>query len=274
MDLTALLPALLPDVLALARQAGSKIMTIYEQEDFGVVSKEDQSPLTVADLAANGVIVAGLEGLSPRLPILSEEVKALPYSERQQWQAAWLVDPLDGTKEFIKRNGEFTVNIALIQEGIPILGVVYAPALGVMYYGVRGLGAFKQEGDRQPQPIQVRAYEAGSPVQVVTSRSHAGPETEAFVQRIKGGGIPVELVSTGSSLKFCWVAEGKAHVYPRFGPTMAWDTAAAQGVVEQAGGTVTTLQGERLTYNREHLLNPYFVAAGTFPWQHYVGEDV
>jgi len=264
------LPTLLPDVLALARQAGTKIMEIYGQEDFGVVSKDDQSPLTSADLAANEMIVTGLAGLSPRLPILSEEAKALPFSERQQWQASWVVDPIDGTKEFIKRNGEFTVNIALIHHGVPILGVVYAPALGVMYFGAAGLGAFKQMDDGDPQPIQVCAYDLGSPVQVVASRSHAGPETEAFLDRIECAGIPVEVESTGSSLKFCWVAEGKAHLYPRFGPTMEWDTAAAQCVVEQAGGTVTTLSGDRLTYNREQLLNPYFVVVGSFPWQHYV----
>lgn len=266
------LPTLLPQVVGIARLAGAKIMEIYGQDDFGVVHKDDNSPLTLADVAANEVIVAGLKALSPSLPVLSEETKALPYTERQLWDASWLVDPIDGTKEFIKRNGEFTVNIALIQNGIPQLGVVFAPALDVIYAAAVGLGATKQTQDHAPTLIQTRVYASGSPLQVVASRSHAGAETEAYLEAITQSGIPIDVVSIGSSLKFCLVAEGRANIYPRFGPTMEWDTAAAQCIVEQAGGTVTTMAGERLTYNRENLLNPYFMVNGnaTFPWQRYL----
>lgn len=262
-------PALVANVVTLARQAGDKILEIYEQEDLGVVNKADHSPLTLADLAAHQIIVEGLTNLTPAWPILSEESKTIPYHERQSWQHFWLVDPLDGTKEFIQRNGEFTVNIALINDGIPMLGVVYAPVLGIAYGAAQDWGAFRYRGEQEPERIQVRTYQPGSVLQVVASRSHAGPETEEFLQRLESQGLEVEVVSRGSSLKFCLVAEGQADLYPRFGPTMVWDTAAAQCVVEQAGGSVTTLAGERLTYDREALLNPYFVAAGSFPWQDY-----
>lgn len=228
-------------------------MEVYGRE-FSTVAKEDQSPLTEADLASHRTILAALEKINPSIPILSEESKAVSYEARSSWSRFWLVDPLDGTKEFIKRNGEFTVNIALIENGEPVLGVVHAPVLGVTYGAARGVSAFKEaEGERTE--IRV-ASDSGGVLRVVASRSHAGPETEAF---IAGLGREVELVSIGSSLKLCLVAEGAADLYPRLGPTMEWDVAAAQAVVEGAGGTVTDLQGEALRYNKEKLLNPNFV---------------
>jgi 3'(2'), 5'-bisphosphate nucleotidase len=253
----------LPDVIKLAQEAGSAIMAIYQDADLGTTQKEDKSPLTNADLASHQTIVKGLQGLTPEIPILSEEAKALPYEERRTWPAFWLVDPLDGTKEFIQRNGQFTVNIALVQGGSPVLGVVYAPAIKVSYWGAQGYGAFKQEEEKEAVRIQTRAYPEAT-ITVVASRSHAGPETEAFLQKLQAAYADksVELISMGSSLKLCLVAEGVAHLYPRFGPTMEWDTAAAQAVVEQAGGRVTNLQGDPLQYNKENLLNPFFMVAG------------
>lgn len=257
------LQTLLPDIIKLAQEAGSAIMEIYQDTDLGTTEKEDKSPLTNADLASHQTIVTGLQTLTPEIPILSEEAKALPYDHRQTWSTFWLVDPLDGTKEFIQRNGQFTVNIALVKGGSPVLGVVYAPAIEVSYWGVQEYGAFKQEGEKEAVRIQTREYPAAT-IKVVASRSHAGAETEAFLTKLQAAYADksVELMSMGSSLKLCLVAEGAAHLYPRFGPTMEWDTAAAQSVVEQAGGKVTNLQGDPLQYNKENLLNPFFMVAG------------
>jgi 3'(2'), 5'-bisphosphate nucleotidase len=249
---------LLPGVIDLAREAGRAILHIYGEVDPAVEYKRDNSPLTQADMASHHIIVDGLAKVTPQWPVLSEESREIPFEQRQTWHRFWLVDPLDGTKEFLKRNGEFTVNIALIESGKPILGVVYAPAIGKLYYGARGAGAFKEE-DGAVVPIRTAVPNPGK-VRVVMSRSHGSGEEN--LDRFTGG-APCEFVSMGSSLKFCLVADGSADVYPRTGPTMEWDTAAAHCVVEQAGGTVTDLDGNAMEYNKPVLLNPGFVASAT-----------
>lgn len=250
---------LLDAVERIALEAGQAIMQVYAR-DFSVEEKEDKSPLTEADKAAHDVIVAGLKALPEALPILSEEdIEAFPGPDAQG--RYWLVDPLDGTKEFIKRNDEFTVNIALIEHGKPVLGVVVAPALGVTYLAAQGVGAFKivKEGERTP--IQA----AGKPTtnstwRVVGSRSHPSPDLATWREQLGEH----EMLPMGSSLKLCLVAEGKADAYPRLGPTCLWDTGAAQAVVEQAGGRVETFEGEALNYAtpKQHL-NPHFVVWGS-----------
>jgi len=248
---------LLEEVEGIAREAGAAIMKVYAR-DFSASVKEDKSPLTEADTAAHQVITSRLERLHPALPILSEEAVG-DFSGADNSRRYWLVDPLDGTKEFIKRNGEFTVNIALIENGRSILGVVYAPVLDVVYLAAEGLGAFKAGSDRIRVPIHVSEHTEGTPWRVVGSRSHAGDTLTAFLHRLGTH----ELISMGSSLKFCLVAEGSADVYPRLGPTSLWDTAAAQCVVEQAGGGVIQLTGEPLSYaDPSAILNPYFVVQG------------
>lgn len=242
------------DVIAIARAAGNAIMQVYHSDDAGITHKSDDSPLTRADLAAHQVIVAGLATLNPRYPILSEEAADIAYAERGTWTRYWLVDPLDGTKEFIKRNGEFTVNIALIENGMPILGVVYAPVLDVCYYGSVGEGAFVQRGAAVAQAIHTVVAAENETIKVVASRSHSDERTAALLQKLG----TVECISMGSSLKLCLVAEGAAHFYPRLGPTMEWDTAAAHAVVNAAGGKVCRADGSVLSYNKENLLNPEF----------------
>lgn len=246
-------------VIDAAYQAGAAIMQIY-QRDFAVYEKSDQSPLTEADLAAHKIIVAALEQHSD-LPILSEESANIDWQTRQQWQAYWLVDPLDGTKEFIKKNGEFTVNIALIVDGKSEFGVVYAPVLDVMYVGINQEQAiaYKLEGE-QKTPLHSQKPQAGESWKVVGSRSHQSPEIQAFLQQLDGES---ELVAMGSSLKLCLIAEGKAHLYPRLGPTSEWDTAAAHAVAEAAGAKVTHMDGVTpLEYNqKDSLLNPYFLVS-------------
>jgi len=248
---------LLSNVRGIAIKAGDAIMVVYNSDDFNVELKNDDSPLTRADIAANEVIVAALTKLTPDIPILSEESAKAPYETRKEWTKFWLVDPLDGTKEFIKRNGEFTVNIALIEDGKPILGVVYAPVLKHTYSGAEGLGAFKHEEDNQAKEIKV-ADHRNQKLKVVASRSHAGPDLQAFLDNLGD----YDVISMGSSLKLCLVAEGKAHLYPRLGPTMEWDTAAAHAVVNAAGGQVTNLDKEPLQYNKANLLNSYFMVVG------------
>lgn len=254
---------LLEEVEAIAREAGAAIMKVYAR-DFSATQKEDKSPLTEADTAAHEVIIRRLEKLQPALPILSEEAVA-DFSGVDDSGRYWLVDPLDGTREFIKRNGEFTVNIALIQHGRSILGVVYAPALNVAYLAAEGLGAFKTEAKQRRVPIRVSEHKQGSSWRVVGSRSHAGDTLTAFLHQLGKH----ELLSMGSSLKFCLVAEGTADVYPRMGPTSLWDTAAAQCVVEQAGGRVIQLTGVPVTYDHPSVvLNPFFLVLGkcTVDW--------
>ncbi len=260
----------LDSVKQIAQAAGKRIMEVYAT-DFSVTQKDDKSPLTLADMAAHETIVTELKKITPDLPILSEESANIPYSERRAWQRYWLVDPLDGTREFVKRNGEFTVNIALIDDHKPILGVVYVPVTGVTYFAALGSGAFKQLPGQPSTPIKVRSCPKESMI-VAGSRSHAN---ESLQQFIEGLDAEVELVSIGSSLKFCLVAEGKADVYPRFGPTSEWDTAAAQCVVEQAGGYLMDTQSQPLRYNtKESLLNPYFLVFGDAnkDWSRYVAK--
>jgi 3'(2'), 5'-bisphosphate nucleotidase len=241
----------------IARAAGAAIMEIYAGE-FEVELKDDRSPLTAADKAAHARIVSGLEALEPALPVLSEESGADVFAERRNWPRYWLVDPLDGTKEFIKRNGEFTVNIALIDDHAAVLGVVYAPVLDTMYSGVTGVGAWRQTGTDAAQPISV-TQPAATPVRVVGSRSHGNPALDDYVRALG----PHEMQAMGSSLKICLVAAGDADVYPRFGPTSEWDTAAAHAVLESAGGSMMDMQGGPLSYNaRDELLNPHFIACG------------
>lgn len=243
---------MLKEVKGIARDAGAAIMDIYRSDDFDVRKKADDSPLTKADLAAHNIICDGLRALETQYPIISEESSEISWAQRKHWCRYWLVDPLDGTKEFIKRNDEFTVNIALIEKGVPILGVVYAPALDAMYTGERDRGAFLND-----KAISVTMQEPEI-LRVVGSRSHPSQETTDWLKAI---GKPYEMLTVGSSLKFCLVAEGKADIYPRLGLTSEWDTAAAHAVLSAAGGDVLTLSGEPLRYNQKaDYLNPYFIA--------------
>lgn len=262
--------ALLAKVVAIAQKAGEEILKIYAEPDFAMTLKSDQSPLTRADLQSHGIIVRELAKLEPRLPILSEEAATDPYETRRDWQAYWLVDPLDGTKEFIKRSGDFTVNIALVENGRPCLGVVYAPVKQLLYYALQGQGAFRKQHDREMQRIQARGYRETQPLRVVASQSHRGEMLEHYLRA-----LPQHVcISMGSSLKLCLVADGSADLYPRLGPTMEWDTAAAQCVVECAGGQVTSLDGQPLRYNKPDLLNPFFMVSGNpaFPWQTFLSS--
>jgi len=258
--------SLLNSVKIIAEAAGEKIMTIYGT-DFNVESKEDKSPLTEADLAAHHHIVDELVKISS-YPIISEESSDISFAERQQWETYWLVDPLDGTKEFVKRNGDFTVNIALIHQHKPVLGVVYVPVNRQSYYAAEGEGAFKQTVGEQPQNISVRT-ELPETLVVAGSRSHVTEDLKKYLDKLPAH----DLISIGSSLKFCLVAEGIADLYPRIGLTSEWDTGAAQCVVEQAGGLVTDLQGKKLQYNtKESFLNPFFLVFGNdkHDWTQYV----
>ncbi|MEM9489840.1 MAG: 3'(2'),5'-bisphosphate nucleotidase CysQ [Myxococcota bacterium] len=246
-------------VLDIARRAGDVIMDIYSADDFDIQTKGDDSPLTRADLAANQLICDRLRALTPDIPILSEESAQVPYPDRRPWQRLWLVDPLDGTKEFIKRNGEFTVNIALIDGGQPVLGVVHAPALAVSYSAAPPDGAIRHDSAGE-RPLRVAAP-VGDALRVVVSRSHAGASTERLLDRL-GDRHTVTCVPRGSSLKICMVADGEADFYPRLGPTMEWDTGAAQAVIEAAGGVVLALpERTPLRYNKEDLRNPHFAVA-------------
>lgn len=262
------LALLMPDIVMLSHQAGEAILTVYRQEDFGTRAKADQSPLTDADMAAHNCILQGLRQLTPDIDILSEESAASEIATRLSWQRFWLVDPLDGTKEFVNRNDQFTVNIALVDQGIPVLGVIHAPALGLTYSAARKLGAFKQDlGQSGSQsdgakPVRIRVQaQIKEPLHVAASRSHTNAQTAQFFEQLGEAWEEIKVFPVGSALKFGLVAEGIAHLYPRFGPTMEWDTAAAQCIVEEAGGVVLTWTGERLRYNKPDLLNPYFFAA-------------
>lgn len=235
--------------------AGAAILQVYDS-DYAIEHKDDRTPLTAADLAAHRVIEDGLRALQPAFPILSEESAAIAYAERASWSRYWLVDPLDGTREFIKKNGEFTVNIALIDGDKPVLGVVQAPVTGVLWWGYAGGGAFRREGE-STAPIRTR--KPVSPLTVAGSRSHGSERETQMLGRLG----EIEKLALGSSLKFCRIAEGTADLYLRLGPTSEWDTAAAQCVLEQAGGAVLTLDGQPLRYNtKDSLLNPDFLACG------------
>jgi 3'(2'), 5'-bisphosphate nucleotidase len=245
---------LIDQLTAICYEAGKKIMHIYAQPDgWDVEVKGDNSPLTKADKEANQVIEAGLWSLEVKHPIISEEGKEIAYDQRKTWKTFWLVDPLDGTKEFIKRNGQFTVNIALVENQLPVLGIIYAPATDVLYFGIKGLGAFKVEAKGEQTKIQVSNRTTNWVA--VGSSSHASEEEQAFLAQ-----YPIsETIKSGSSLKFCKVAEGLADIYVRTGPTMEWDTAAGQCIAESAGATMTRLDGSAFLYNKESLLNGGFV---------------
>jgi len=262
----------LEEVVVLATEAGRRILDVYERQ-FDVSRKDDGSPLTDADRAAHEVIIERLAALTPAIPVLSEESAKIEYSERAGWQRFWLVDPLDGTKEFVNRNGEFTVNIALIENGMPVLGVVYVPVTGVSYLAVHGQGAWKEQGGCNRMPIRVRSYRGGHAT-VVASRSHRGDAVDKFLANLKAREGEYDTESLGSSLKLCRVAEGAADIYPRLGPTSEWDTAAAQCVVESAGGRVTDLDGQSLRYNKPNILNPWFLVSGGdgYDWRALLGH--
>ncbi|MGV3639303.1 MAG: 3'(2'),5'-bisphosphate nucleotidase CysQ [Adhaeribacter sp.] len=249
---------MLPDIarlLTIAREAGKAILMVYHnpQEAGLIKQKTDESPLTLADEASHAIIEQGLQALTPQIPVLSEEGADIPYEQRRHWETFWCVDPLDGTKEFIHRNGEFTVNIALVQQGQPVLGLIYVPVTDTMYYGGPGMGSFRRGADGSTQAIgvdsQAREWVA------VGSRSHAAPEEAQVLSR-----YPIaSSLTAGSSLKFCLVAEGKAHIYYRHGPTMEWDTAAGQALVTGSGGVMTTPEGAPFTYNKPVLRNGGFL---------------
>ena len=254
--------------IEIAQRAGAAIMAIYAQ-DFAVEAKADDSPLTAADLAAHRIICESLTALTPEIPVLSEESAAIDWESRRSWSRYWLVDPLDGTREFVKKNGEFTVNIALIEGHAPVLGVVHAPALDYLVHAERGIGAFLRDGADDIAMLTRRP--AMSPLNVAASRSHLDARTLAVLERIGEH----ERIGLGSSLKFCRIAEGRVDVYPRFGPTSEWDTAAGQCVLECAGGAVLRLDGAALDCNRKaSLLNPDFIALGdaNSPWRTWLHD--
>ncbi len=260
---------LLSAVMDIARDASAAIMNIYASE-FVVDHKDDNSPLTQADRAAHRIIADALQTLTPTIPVLSEESSPAchEFNIRKNWTQFWLVDPLDGTREFVKRNGEFTVNIALIHQHAPVLGVIAVPVTKVIYAGARGLGAWCSKPSQSMQPIATRRCDS-TPV-IVGSRSHGGDSLDEFLRRLGKH----QLLSVGSSLKFCCVAEGSADCYPRLSPTSEWDTAAGQAIVEAAGGAMVDLSGQVLSYNRrESLLNPHFIVVGDrqFAWRHLIG---
>lgn len=267
-------PPLLDDalrdaVIALADEAAAAILRIYDQ-GFEVAHKADDSPLTAADLASHHCIVDGLARLTPDIPVLSEESAEDGSADaRRGWSRLWLVDPLDGTREFIKRNGEFTVNIALIEQGVATFGVIQAPVTGVLWHGSVGRGAFRRDAEGRVEALRTRAP-ASAPMRVAASRSHRDARTEVFMAKMQAQTGALDTVGVGSSLKFCKVAESAIDVYPRFAPTSEWDTAAGQVIVEAAGGQVLDPQGRPFRYNqRDTLLNGDFIALGdpALPWQ-------
>lgn len=246
-------------VVNLAHQAGVEILKIYETP-FEIVDKSDNSPLTQADVASNKLLVDGLRALTPEIPVMSEELSEATYEERSSWTQFWCVDPLDGTKEFIKRTGEFTINIGLIENGIPKFGIVYAPVAGVMFAGGvhSSVGYARKVSQGKTQEIRVRELNYES-IDIVASRDHAGPMVSALAKKYPNAGFK----SMGSSLKFCLVASGEADIYLRDVPTMEWDTAAAHAILKAAGGELYTRDGNPLTYNKVSLRNPEIVALGS-----------
>lgn len=245
----------------IARKAGEAILGVYETP-FEVEQKEDHSPLTLADKESHRIISGALRARYPDIPVLSEEGRAIPYEERARWKRFWLVDPLDGTKEFVKRNGEFTVNIALIEDSLPVLGVILIPVEKALYFGRVGEGCWRIVENGGKEEVCVKEREAGAAIRLVGSRSHSSSRLRAFIAAMPGN----ELLVKGSSLKFCAVASGEADLYPRFGPTWEWDTAAGDAIVRAAGGVVVGPGGEPFTYNKPELLNGPFFAAANVPW--------
>ena len=256
-----------PALMEIAQAAGAAVMQVYRSE-FDVRRKSDASPLTEADLAAHEVIRSGLEQLRPRLPILSEESSPPPYGERCRWRRYWLVDPLDGTKEFIDRNGEFTVNIALIEAGRARLGVVGAPVLKQLFIGDAVARRAEKHQGGKVTPLAGRPMDGRRSLTLVASRSHGNERLQSYLRALERAFVEVSRRSMGSSLKLCLLAEGKADLYPRLGPTSEWDIAAADAVLAAAGGAVRQLNGTPLAYNKRNLLNPDFIAVAdaAFPW--------
>ena len=246
---------IIQSVIGITKKAGAVIMDVYKT-NFNIHIKNDKSPVTEADTGANDIITAGLLKIAPDIPILSEEGRDIPFKERSKWESFWLVDPLDGTKEYLKKNDEFTVNIAYMRDNQPVFGVVYAPALDVLYWGSREKGAFKSIAGESFNPIRVKS-QLNNPIQIATSRSHPSSKMDKFLSQFDS----FDLHPMGSSLKICSVADGTVHYYPRLGPTMEWDTAASHAVIKAAGGELikygTNLS---LEYNKEDLLNPEFIA--------------
>lgn len=263
------LKQLLDPVIQVAYEAGKEIMQVYDA-GFSVEEKKDKTPVTEADMAAHKVIETRLKELTPHLPIITEESKPASFKERQGWERYWLIDPLDGTREFIKRNGEFTVNIALIDGENSVMGVVYAPVEGVLYYAAKGQGAFKQDSTDKPVAIHVRE-KCADKVVVACGRTRPSDAIKSYVAKLED----YEIIYVGSALKSCLVAEGKADLYVRLGPTSEWDTAAAQCVVEEAGGAITDTAMQRLKYNtKDSLLNPHFFVFGdkTVDWSKFLAN--
>ncbi|GLI33892.1 3'(2'),5'-bisphosphate nucleotidase CysQ [Desulforhabdus amnigena] len=249
----------------LARKAGESIMQVYET-DFSVQQKEDKSPLTLADLRSHEVIVSGLQSHYPDIPVLSEEGRAIPYSTRRKWARFWCVDPLDGTKEFVKRDGEFTVNIALIEGTTPVLGIIYIPVAQCLYMGKMGSGCWETtKGERRK--LHVQRPRTNAPVRVLMSRHHPSPHLDEILDALPA----YEPIKRGSALKFCALAKGEADFYPRTGPTSEWDTAAGHAIVAAAGGVMVNLQGKPFTYNKESLTNGPFLAAPSLEWLQETG---
>jgi 3'(2'), 5'-bisphosphate nucleotidase len=246
-------------ILNIAEKAGKATLEIYGRE-FTIEEKEDRSPVTEADERSNEIIIEALSKLHPDIPFISEETKQIPFTERKDWKYFWLIDPLDGTKEFIKKNGEFTINIALIEDHTPVLGVIYVPVKDIFYFAQRGKGSFKIEKGSADQPIKASVSTNKEKLIVVGSRSHGGDALNAYMEERKKEYKNVELISSGSSLKFCLVAEGKADIYPRTGPTYEWDTAAGHAVVLESGKSVYDFETDKpLVYNKENILNGWFI---------------
>ncbi len=257
----------------LSRKAGLDILDVYYHSDFEIEIKSDKSPLTIADKRSHIRIVEGLE--NTEIPVLSEESAGITYEERKHWDRFWLVDPLDGTKEFIKKNDEFTVNIALIENGKPVLGVIYLPVFDEMYFGLKGTGSFRIPAFKElgadlewefliDSADKLPSASKGSNVRVVASRSHLSAETQEFIDNLKSKYGEVSTVAAGSSLKLCLIAEGRAEIYPRLGPTMEWDIAAGHSIISAAGGSIYKRDGSELEYNKENLLNPWFIARSKY----------
>lgn len=260
--------SLLNEVVFLAKQAGDQVLNIY-QSDFTVEYKTDKSPITVADLASHDCICQGLRHLTPDLPIVSEESVPITFEKRQCWEKYWLIDPLDGTKEFLEKNGEFTINIALIEQNTPILGVIFVPSMNICYFARKGLGAYKQIGQTQPKIMHSRVYKEEQTITAVISRRHGMEQLKKFLAQFSS----LNLLYCGSALKFCWVAEGLADMYPRFSPTFEWDTAAGQCILNEAGGVVIDNTGQELQYNRSSSLQIadfLAIADKQHHWLHYL----
>ena len=242
----------------IAKKAGLATLEIYKQ-DFEVIKKEDDSPLTMADKNSNDIIIAGLKKHYPKIPIISEETKLLDYNIRKDWDYFWLIDPLDGTKEFVKKNGEFTINIALVKNNTPILGVIYVPVQETLFYAIEDKGSFRINKHGEREFLKIKPLDKYL-LKVVASRSHNSPEVIAYVEDMKKSFDNVEFVAAGSSLKFCLIAEGKADVYPRLAPTMEWDTGAGHIIAKEAGALVLDYNNNyEMIYNKENLLNPHFI---------------